>query len=241
MPGISYSALSEHGLRPENDDAFFTGRIGDYVVCAVADGVPEHPDGAASSRAAVDAFRESLKGSRGTARELLVAAVRKADAAVGALSGSAPRHAGLATTLTACLIDPKNTCTLLDISGKNAIVINGATAEYAAAAARSRRPATRPATSARPPEPSLAGMVSHVLGAPYRLKESDPVEFVLGDEYLLIASDGLTDHLNAGAIAAIVRDSGGSPDAACERLVQEAMRVGSESTITVVLVHGTGA
>ena len=241
MPGISYSALSEHGVRPENDDAFITAQIGDYVVCAVADGVPGHPDGAAASRTAIDAFRESLKGPRGTARELLVAAVRKADAAVGALSPSTPGHKAPATTLTACLIDRKNTCTLLDIAGTNALVINGATAEYAAAAARSRRPASLPAPAARPPEPSLAEMVSHVLGAPYRLKDSDPVEFVLGSEFLLIASDGLTDHLDAGAIAAIVRDAGGSSDAACERLVQEAMRAGSESTITVILVHGAGA
>jgi len=81
-------------------------------------------------------------------------------------------------------------------------------------------------------------MVAHVLGAPYRLKNTDVMEFVLGDEFLFLGSDGLTRFLPPASIASLVRRSEGNPGAACERLIQEAMRAGSESTITVVLAHG---
>ena len=241
MPGISFAALSEHGLAPTNNDAYCAERIGKFVVCALADGLPAHPHGGAASTAAIEALRETIRNTPGPARDVLIAAVRKADAAVGALAKTTPRHAGLATTLVACLIDDRNVCTALAVPEGNAMIVTGTTAEPAAVAARTRRPpGYRPAPAAGPEAPSLSGMVSHVLGAPYRLKDADLVEFVLGDEYLLLGSDGLTGLLGSGVITGLIRDAGPDLGVACEKLVQEAMRAGAEHTITVVLARGPG-
>jgi serine/threonine protein phosphatase PrpC len=82
-------------------------------------------------------------------------------------------------------------------------------------------------------------MVSHVPGEPHRLKDHDFSAFTLTDEFLLLASDGLTDLLSSDTIAATVRKNRASPEAACQALVREAMQAGSTRTITVVLVHRT--
>jgi serine/threonine protein phosphatase PrpC len=72
------------------------------------------------------------------------------------------------------------------------------------------------------------------------MKNSDFSTFILKNEFLLISSGGLTDFLSDETIAAIIRKTDGNIEVACEKLVQEAMLAGSESTITVVLAHGAG-
>ena len=238
MPGITFSALSERGLSPLNDDAYCAEQIGRYFVCAVADGVAGHPDGGLASRTAIDTFAKTIRETQGSAREILMTAVRKADAAVSALSEKTPKREPLATTLVACLIDDKGTCTAIDIPG-NVFVIGAKSVRTAAEAGRSHNPpGLGDPKHASPLQPDLSEMVAHVLGAPYRLKDSDFTEFVLGTDYLLLGSDGLTSVLTAETIASLVRVSAGNLEVACEKLVQEATRADSESTITVVLVHG---
>ena len=238
MPGITFSALSERGLSPRNDDAYCAKQIGQFFVCAVADGVAGHPDGDLASRIAMDTFTKTIRETQGSAREILMTAVRKADAAVGALPEKTLKHASLATTLVACLIDDKGTCTALDILG-NAFVIGAKSVRTVAEAGRSHNlPGPGGPKHASPLQPDLSEMVAHVLGAPYRLKDSDFTEFVVGNDYLLLGSDGLTGVLTAETIASLVRVSAGNLEVACEKLVQEATLAGSESTITVVLVRG---
>jgi len=241
MSGIDFSALSERGLRPRNDDAFCAERIGKYFVFAVADGLAGHAYGDIASKTAIDALKGAVKNTGGPARDAIMEGVRNAEAEIRALSQQSPEHAGLATKLVACLIDEKMQCTVLDVGDRNCHVIAGSTIEHAGTAAKSRRPpGSTPAPYADPKPPSLADMVAHVLGEPHRMKESDFSRFVLRDEYLLLSSDGMTDVLSEDAIAGIVRKTDGNLEVACEKLVQEAMQAGSESTITVVLAHVKG-
>jgi len=238
MSRIEFSALSEHGLSDRNDDAYCAEQIGDYFVLAIADGLAGHPNGSLASVTAIEAFRKAIKNTTGPAREVLLAGVRHADAAIRTLSERSPDHTCLATSLIACLIDKKMQCTILDPGEKNCIVITERTVENARKAAMSRHThgsGSVPYTA--PPPPSLSEMISHVLGAPRRLKATDFSEFMLGEEFLLLSSDGLTDVLRDDAIAAIVRKNAGNLGVACEVLVQEAMKAGSGSTITVVLSH----
>jgi protein phosphatase len=235
MTAIKFAALSEHGMRPRNDDAYCAEKIGDYYVFAIADGLAGHPFGDVASTTAIEALKSAVTTTRGSAREVLMAAVRKADVEIASLSAKSPRHASLVTQLVACLIDKKRVCTVLDVADKNCTIITGTTVGHAGSIAGAGHP---PRTS-EPQPPSLSEMVSHVLGEPYRLKDTSFSEFVLGDEFLLLGSDGLTDVLSEEAIAGIVRKSDGNIEVACEKLVQEAMTAGSENTITVVLVHGT--
>jgi PPM family protein phosphatase len=240
MSGLDFSALSERCIRTQNDDAYCAETSGGWSVFAVADGLAGHRYGGLASATAIESLKTAVNAGRGTAREIILAGVRNADAEIKALARRSPGHAGLATKLVACLIDGKGLCTVLDTDGRNCIVIRGSTAESAAAAAKARRVKSGPGPVAAPQPPVLPDMVSHVLGEPYRMKESDFSEFVLGDEYLMLSSDGLTNFLPEEAIAGIVRRADGNLDVACERLVQDAIAAGSDSTVTVVLARLAG-
>lgn len=239
MSPLEFSALSERGMRERNDDAFCAEKIGSYYLFAIAEGLPTLPYGDLASRTAIDALRAIVKKTKGSAQEILIAGIRQAEANVRALAQH-PKHAGLATTLVACLVDTKMNCTVLDIGDRNCMVITQASTDNARAIAKARHlPGSPAAAHPAPRPPALSDMISHVLGEPYRMKDAEFPAFVLGNEFLLISSGGLTDVLDKEAIAAIVRKNEGSIDAACETLVQEAMKAGSERTITAVLVHGS--
>lgn len=241
MSNPDFYALSERGLRTRNDDAFCAEQIGDYFVFAIADGLAGHSYGDVASRTAIKALKDAVKKTVGSPQEVLTTGIRSADAEIRALSRSSPKHAGLATTLVACLIDGKMGCTVLDVGGENCYVITKSTIENAQDTARARQlPGSRPVPHATHHPPLLSDMISHTLGEPYRLRETDFSKFTLGNEFLLLGSDGLTEILGKKGIAEIVRKHEGSIEATCEMLVQEAMNAGSESTITVILVHGTG-
>jgi protein phosphatase len=240
MSRIDFFALSERGLRHRNDDAYCAEQIGDYFVFALADGLAGHRYGDMASKIAVDALKGAVKNTPGSAQDILAAGVRKADADIRDLSLSSPKHAGLATTLVACLIDKKMACTVLDTANKNCTVITKSAIEDVRHAALVRHlPGSRAEPHTSPKPPLITDMISHALGEPHRLKETDFSSFILGNEFLLLSSDGLTDVLPKETIAAIVRNNEDSPEAACQTLVQEAMKAGSEGTITVILVHGT--
>jgi protein phosphatase len=239
MPPVEFSTLSERGLRDRNDDAFCAEKVGDFYLFAVAGGLAGHPYGDIASRAAINALRDAVKGT--SAREILLAGVRSADAEVKALTRQSPAHTGLAVNLAACLVSARMECTVLDATGKNCLVITESLAENAQKTAKLRHlPGSRTAPFVSSSPPSLTDMIGHVLGEPHRLKDADFAEFILGKEFLLVASGGLTDYLTKEVIATIVRQNRDSLDAAAEALVQEAMKAGSERTITVVLARPKG-
>lgn len=239
MSPLEFSALSERGMRERNDDAFCAEKIGSYHLFAIAEGLPTHPYGDLASRTAIDALRAVVGKTKGSAQEILIAGIRQAEADVRVLA-QLPKHTGLATTLVACLVDTKMNCTVLDIGDRNCMVITKSSTDNARTIAKARHlPGSPAAAHPAPRPPALSDMISHVLGEPYRMKDADFPVFVLGNEFLLISSGGLTDVLDKEAIAGIIRKNEGSIDAACETLVQEAMKAGSERTISVVLVHGS--
>lgn len=242
MIPLTYSALSERGLRPKNDDATFAGRIGNSSVFIIADGMQGHAHNDYVNTIAIQAVTDALHASGGSPRDALEAGIRAADEKIRDLAGKFQNSAGYATKLVACTIDDDLWCTALDTGDGNCRVITETTIEDAQAAARSRTPYTSRAGGQDPEPPVLSDMISHVLGAPRRLKAADFPQFMLRDEYLLLSSDGLTDHLGETAIADIVRTRGqDSPGAATEALIQEALRAGSESTITVILIRREAA
>ena len=239
MSDIKFSARSERGLRTRNDDAYCAEQVGDYFLFAVAGSPPGQPAGDIAGRTAIDALKTTVVNRSGSSRDTLITGVRNADAEVRALSLKSHEHAGLTTKLVACLLDTSMECTVLDTGEGNCIVVSGRTIEPARRFARLRKtPGSRHEEGA-PPNPLLSDMISHVLGAPHRLKDLDFSEFFLGDGYLVLCSDGLTQVLKKEAIGIIIGKNDGNLETACEEMVNEAMTAGSESTVTVILVHGT--
>jgi hypothetical protein len=58
-----------------------------------------------------------VKNTCGSPQDVLVTGIRNVDAEIRALSKRSQKHAGLATTLVACLNDEKMGSTVLDIGG----------------------------------------------------------------------------------------------------------------------------
>ena len=61
------------------------------------------------------------------------------------------------------------------------------------------------------------------------------VDLADGDR-LLLCSDGLTEMLDAAAIAAVLAETSGDPDAAADRLVAEANEAGGSDNVTVIVL-----
>lgn len=81
-------------------------------------------------------------------------------------------------------------------------------------------------------------MISHTLGEPRILMESEFVAVNMRDIFLLLSSGGLHDLVGKERIAEIVHENGENVEASCEHLMQEALSAGSEQTITLILVCG---
>jgi len=242
MATLAWSSLSERGLRPKNDDATFAGTIGKYTTFVIADGLPGHPDSGHVNTIAINTLINAVKSAEGRPQEALMAGIRAADTKVRDLAGKFQNPGGFATKLVACLIDDGLVCTALDTGEGNIHVITETLIENGRAAARSRGNFGPPFDMADREPAALTDMISHVLGAPHRLKPADFSVFPLCNDFLCLSSDGLTDHLGENEIADIVREKGRySLDAAAEALVQEALYAGSESTITVILARGIGS
>jgi len=234
MSDFMFSALSERGMRTRNDDAYCAEKIGDYFVFALAAGLAGHPYGDIASMTVIEALRSAIKNIAGPPQQVLMTAVRKAEEEIRILSLRSPEYTAFSTKLVACLADKQGVFTVLDIGEGNCRIISENSIENARNIARARHP---PGFHEDPQPQSLSSMVSFVLGDLHRIRNEDLSEFILGNDYLLLSSDGLTDVLKKDETAAIVRKLGEDPDAACEMLVQEAMKAGSERTITVILVR----
>jgi PPM family protein phosphatase len=80
-------------------------------------------------------------------------------------------------------------------------------------------------------------MVTNVVGGPQPglFVEAHAVVLQAGD-FLLLCSDGLTEMLSNDAIAAVLRAEH-EPEAACQRLLNDANEAGGRDNITIVIVR----
>jgi serine/threonine protein phosphatase PrpC len=80
-------------------------------------------------------------------------------------------------------------------------------------------------------------VVTNVVGGGRAHVDVDVHELDLqGDDVLLLCTDGLTDMLSADRIAAVL-DCEREPQAACNRLVEEALENGGRDNVTVIVTH----
>ena len=236
---MNFFALSERGISVQNEDSYCAERIDEYWVFAVAEGLSGHPGGEIASGIAVGHLRQAVHQYPGSPRAALENAVREADAEIREASERSPARTGMATKITACIADAGLHGTLLDAGNGGALVI---TPDSVRPARDSAIPARHPGSTGNHPgnvwPPFLSDMVSHTLGAPRRLQNSDFHEIDLEETFLLLTSEGLTDFVRTDEIGKIVRANGGNLEASCEELVQAALSAGSDDTITLVLVQG---
>lgn len=239
MDGIHFGSLSERWIGAENHDAYVAEKIGDLHLFGVAEGLSDEPWKTSASGIAIASLIESVRKVGASPVEALKAAVHESDRRIHSELATPPESSRNATHLSACIVSDTLDCTILDTGKGNVLLLDRDGIAIPRDHPKARHPADAGiALPASGKENPLKDMISHSLGEPHLLKQSDFVTVNIRGLFLVISSGGLHDFVTKERIGEIVRANGESVEASCERLVQEAQRSGSEETITVVIVHG---
>jgi protein phosphatase len=219
-------------VRESNEDSY-CAKPGLFVL---ADGMGGHVAGEIASALAVAEFRRALSTEPATL-ESVSAAVGAAHNRILAEASAQPALTGMGTTLTALLALGDDQWTAVNIgdsrlyrfgdgrleqlsvdhSGVQELVDAGQLTVEQARVHPLRHVVTRSLGSRERPRPDVR-----------RLPRQPGQRF-------LLCSDGLTDELEDGDIAAVLRDAS-DPAAACTRLIAAAEAAGGRDNITVIVV-----
>jgi len=239
MAEVHFSSLSDRWTSAENNDAFCAEKIANYQVFGVAEGLSDQPSGSSASGIAIASLREAVQGPAQAPGEILIAAIHGSERRIAAQAGDSRTTARGATHLSAGLIDDALECTILDTGEGNAYLIGPDGIQAPGEHMAQGTPASQGGLSrSNSNNKNLTEIITHTLGEPHLLKQSDIVTVSLRDRFLLLSSGGLHDFVSKERIAEIVLRNGENVETSCEQLLQEAQSAGSEKTITIVLVHG---
>ena len=223
---------SDPGPRPNNEDACFSS----VRLAAVADGVGGAAAGEVASQAVINALVHLDKCLlERPLEEAIVDSVAWANQSVGFIAECRPQMAGMSTTLTAVALSDDGRYLVANVGDSRTYLLRGPslsqltrddslvqelieggaiTAEQARGH-RMRSVVARVLDGSAGVEPALTAVAAHP-----------------GDR-LLLCSDGLSDYVEDGAIAGVLREH---PRAeAADRLVELALASGARDNVSVVV------
>lgn len=237
MPGVSAltmqtEVVSEVGMRENNEDAAF----GSPRLVAVADGVGGAAAGEIASRLAM--LKMVALDKRRLARPLeheLSDVVADANAAIAFASIYDPRHAGMATTLTAVVLSNDGNYLLANIGDSRAYLLRDEqlrrlTRDHSLVQALIDRGVLTENDARTHPQRSV--VLEALDGIERPLPALRTVQARAGDR-LLLCSDGVTDYLSDAALAELLKRSDAA--IAVRRLVESALARGSRDNVTAVI------
>ena len=224
------------------------GRSRGYLLL-VADGMGGHNAGEVASALSVETveafivellrrFSNLQPGDEHGVIQDLRTAVQHADARILEEAQQHPEFAGMGTTLTVAFASGRKLFVLHAGDSRCYLCRSGTlhrlTADHTVAAELARHGAIRPEEVRSHP---YRHVVTNVLGGDHAGVRVDVqrVEMEAGD-VVLLCSDGLTDMLDDGRIAAVLTAET-EPEAACRRLVAEANAAGGRDNVTVVVTR----
>jgi PPM family protein phosphatase len=230
--GRSTAATDTGRRRMRNEDAY----VFEPPLFAIADGM----GGARAGEVAAGIAAAVLKDGRSSVsdEESLGAVIDEANRRVWQRSMSDPGTSGMGTTVTVAFVDAGNERVVFgQVGDSRAYRLRGdaleqVTTDHSLVAELVRSGVLTPEEAERHPQRSA---ITRAVGTESAIDAdvfSVPAE--LGDVYLL-CSDGLTDMLSAGEIAAAILEADRDPVVAADALVAGANARGGEDNITVVL------
>jgi protein phosphatase len=243
---ITFGVCSDVGMvREDNQDSYGKFPEGDLDISApkgqlfiVADGMGGHVGGREASEMAVNTIHESyFKDDVGPVPAGLRHAFEQANARIYEFSTSHPRYANMGTTCSALAL--KDDRGYVNHIGDSRIYrvtqssIEQLTNDHSRVAELQRRGLITKEEARYHPERSH---LYRALGV-RPTAEVDAIEDVHlnGNEYFVLCSDGLVNHVEEGEIKDIVLNN--KPQEACERLVALANEHGGTDNITVLVVQ----
>jgi protein phosphatase len=215
----------------------------------VADGMGGHAAGEYASAMAVTAieqftlntFKWFFHPGGADAQRVLTqfqTALREAEARIFEMTSEHPDLRGMGTTVTMayhldgqlCIVHAGDSRAYMYEEGE----LRQVTHDHTLAADLVRKGALKPDDVARH---RLRNLITNVVGGNEALHfvESHALQLQAGDR-LLLCSDGLTEMLSNGVIAAVLREEP-DPEAACTKLVALANEAGGRDNITVVIAR----
>ncbi len=236
---MRYAARSEKGKRIRNEDCLFIpSRPGEIALAVVADGMGGHNAGSTASALAVETVVTELKrGGMGRPEDLILAALKKANAAIYEYSVHTPNCRGMGTTLVLAMAF-KTRYVAANIGDSRLYYFDGGdltqitedhsyVAELVAAGHITAQEAMRH---------PRRNIITRALGT----REQEQADIFKGNwgpgDLLLLGTDGLFGVLSDAEMARVLREEK-DLEQACDILVENALSGGSTDNISVVLIR----
>lgn len=237
---LRYHGRSEKGKRDNNEDAFFAGKIGDWWLFAVADGLGGHQAGEQASAMALAILKNEVSKGIGEPKDTMELIAYRIHDLLLAEAATDRKFYGMATTLIAALVAESDAVTVMNIGDSRAYLIrNNRIIHTRDQNMVGELLASGQITEEQALNHPLRTIVDQALGDPERDVKPVFYENVLRDGWLILTSDGFHDFVRKGTVMEIV-GAGGTPKAICRKLIEEASSAGSDDNITVVVVKGSG-
>jgi protein phosphatase len=238
---IDFASATDVGRRSENQDrCVASSRWG-----VVSDGVGGHTGGALAAELTVQAVVEQLAAAPALDERITGEAIRRANDAVRAARSADPLVASMGATLTiatARSVDrARSVWVLANVGDSPAWLLTASGA--AQLTVEHTVPAELVLSGALPPEALADHPQRHVVTRAIGMGETvlaDSRSIVLtAGEWLVLASDGVSDVMHAADVSDVVRRSAGADEAA-SALVRAALDRGTTDNVTVVALHHRG-
>ena len=242
---MKFAAGTDRGLvREINEDSYnlIAGGAEAPYVFIIADGMGGHNCGEIASRAAVEYISESIvqTPSKFLSEESIEAELRtlveEANSAVYQKSLEQPEANGMGTTLTMAIIVNK-TMKVAHVGDSRLYLVRAGkmqqiTTDHSYIEELVRKGSLTREEAERHPRKNI---ITRAIGCSPEL-EVDIVSLTTEkDDIYILCTDGLTNMLGEDEISEIVKNN--TPDAACEKLVEEAKKQGGEDNITVIVIN----
>lgn len=245
---ISYGFQTDTGrVRGHNEDA--VGAAPDLGLFLVADGMGGHAAGEVASRMAVDATVRAVRecagnGQLGTPdgiRDVLLDAVRKANADVFSESVANHRARGMGTTLTAILL-ADDRYHIAHVGDSRGYRVRGGeivriTRDHSYVEELVRKGMLSSADARTHPQRNI---VTRSVGTQEGLEADYRTGEVRAGDVYLLCSDGVSGELEDGEILEIVEAERADLQNTCDELVRRANEAGGRDNSSVVLVRVDG-
>jgi len=227
---MDYYYVSEKGLREQNEDYFIAGKVNDFFVFAVADGIGGHSGGELASKIAITELKEAVKrkGSIG-----LVEGFEKANSTI--FSENEIRNSNMGTTLVAFIVNKKFTeYFVANVGDSRAYLFNDKiwkTKDHSLVQELVNKGALSEEEAVNHPQKNI---ITKALGLEKNVKP-DIYKEITKVSAVILCSDGLSDYVSNKEIIDIVERN--KPKIACKKLVKKALENGSKDNITVIVVN----
>ena len=237
-------------VRQSNQDVF--AAINSCHFWIVADGMSSHPASDLAAHIAVDIATEQVKASGSllrdtpeTAAERLADILTAANHAIHDRIRADPSLKGMGTTAVAMTIAPLPTpvATIAHLGDSRAYrfhkgVLTQLTRDHTLAAMLWNRGLIDEATAKAYPDRHI---LAKGLGMGVEMQPELTTTPLAHEDLLVLCSDGLTKMLDDDAIASLLAHAEGNPRRACHDLVEQALRLGGEDNVTVIVCAYTTA